>query len=58
MGIMVRRLSVRVRMMARSPEDSLTTRSMVALAPDSEGSKRMAAGSAPTLMGRPRRRLM
>jgi len=51
------RESVRVRMMARSPEDSLTTRSMAGRAAGSELSKRMVPGVAPTLMGLSMRRL-
>src|SRR5271167_1524376 len=51
--IIVRRESVRVRITARSPEPSLTTRSMAGDAPGSVGSKRMAKGEATTLMGRP-----
>src|SRR5271156_817603 len=57
MGITVRRESVRVRMMARSPEDSFTTRSIVGRAEGSDVSKRIAAGVAPTLMGLSMRRL-
>ena len=48
---------MRVRMTARSPEDSFTTRSIVGRAEGSEVSKRMAAGVAPTLMGLSMRRL-
>ena len=56
-GMRVMRESVRVRMTARSEEDSSTTRSMGGCAPGSVGEKRMTEGKAPTVMGLPTRRL-